>query len=136
MKMSIVATRGTHTAIVNLFTTVMAAAISEMSVRVLLRDEAVYRLTRERISEIVLPEMYGNDKPAILSRLKEAGLTDLKSLIRDAKKQGDIRIYACTSSMAILGVSEEDLIEEIDEPRGLTSFLLDEMSESGIVLSF
>lgn len=136
MKMSIIATRGTHTALVNLFTTVMAAAISEMSVRVLLRDEAVYRLTRGRVSEVTLPEMYQSDKSAILIRLKEAGLTDLKSLIRDVKKQGDVRIFACTSSMAILGTAEEDLIEEIDEPRGLTSFLLDEMSESDIVLSF
>ncbi len=136
MKMSIIATRGTHTALVNLFTTVMAAALSEMSVRVLLRDEAVYRLTRERVSKIALPEMYGNDKATILMRLQETGLTDLKALIRDAKKQGDVRIFACTSSMAILGTAEEDLIEEIDEPRGLTSFLLDEMSESDIVLSF
>lgn len=136
MKMSIIATRGSHTALVNLFTTVMAAAISEMSVRVLLRDEAVYRLTRERVSKVALPEMYENDKTTILMRLKEAGLTDLKALIRDAKKQGDVRIFACTSSMAILGAVEEDLIEEIDEPRGLTSFLLDEISESDIVLSF
>lgn len=134
--MAIIATRGTHTALINLFTTAMAAAVSEMSVRILLRDEAVYRLTRERIANIRLSELYADDRDAILGRLRDAGLTDLSALIRDTKKQGNVQIFACTSSMAILGAREGDLIPEIDEPRGLTSFLLDEVSDADIVLSF
>jgi peroxiredoxin family protein len=136
MKMAIIANRGTHTALVNLFTTAWAAAISEMSVRILLRDEALYRLTRTRVSEIRLPDMYEQDKAGILERLKEAKIGDLPTLIHNAKQSGDIRLFACYSSMTILGVKEEDLIGEIDESRGLTSFLLDEISDAEIVLSF
>lgn len=136
MKMSIIATRGSHTALINLMTTVMVGAISEMPVRVLLRDEALFRLTKERVSEIVLPDLYKKEEPAILQRLQEASLTDLPSMIRDAKQLGDVMFFACTSSMAILGLTEEDLIDGIDEARGFTSFFLEEMSESSVVLSF
>jgi len=135
MKMAIIATRGSQTSLVTLFTTVMVAAISEMSVRVLLRDEALYRLTRSRISDTVLSEIYEKEKTSIETRLRETGLSDLPALIREAKAQGDVRLFACNSSMGILGLGEMDLIEEIDEVRGLTSFLLEEISESKIVLS-
>jgi peroxiredoxin family protein len=135
MKMAIIATRGSQTSLVTLFTTVMVAAICEMSVRVLLRDEALYRLTRSRISDTVLSEIYGKEKTSIETRLRETGLSDLPALIREAKAQGDVRLFACNSSMGILGLGEMDLIEEIDEVRGLTSFLLEEISESKIILS-
>ncbi len=92
MKMSIIATRGTYTALINLISTITVGVISEMSVRVLLRDEALYQLTSRRISEIVLPEIYERERASIVSRLEAAGLTDLQSLIREAKKQGDVRI--------------------------------------------
>ena len=134
--LAIVASRGTLNALVNVFTLAMAAAVSEMRVRIFLRDEAVYQLSRKRIHQIPLSEVYREVEPEMRQRLQEYALGDLQTLIRELKGRGDVRLYACTSSMSLCGLQEEDLIPEIDEPRGLTSFLLEEMSEADLVLSF
>ena len=95
--LAIIATRGSTNALASVCTMAMAAAVSDIPVRIFFRDEAV---------------------------------------LKEVKSQGDVKLYACTSSMAIAGVTPADLIPEIDEPRGLTSFLLEEMSEADAVLTF
>ncbi|TAJ99468.1 MAG: hypothetical protein EPO39_16575, partial [Candidatus Manganitrophaceae bacterium] len=57
-KMAIIVTRGTHNNFVTVFTMVMAAAVCEMSVRIFFRDEAVYKLSPKKISELNLSEVY------------------------------------------------------------------------------
>ncbi|MDA8029328.1 MAG: DsrE family protein [Nitrospiraceae bacterium] len=135
MKMCIVATRGDHTSLVNLLSTVMAGAVSEMSVRVFLRDEAASMVTRERILRPVLSPLLARD-PDISARLEAAGLCDLPAFFRKARAMGDVRFMACSSSLAIAGILPEELIDEIDEVRGFTSFLLEEISGGDILLSF
>ena len=135
MKMSIVATRGSHTSLVTLLTTVLAAAVSDMKVRVLLPEEAAYMLTRSKIGKPVLSGIAA-EVPGLAARLSKAGLDDLHSLVREAKSQGDVRFMVCSSSFALFGLSEEDLLPEIDEVRGLTSFLLEEVSDADTVLAF
>lgn len=135
-KLAIIATRGDHNALVTVFTTVMAAAVCEIPVRILLRDEAVFKMTRNNVARINLSTVYAGLEPHITANLKSAQLDDLPKVIRDVKAQGDVKLFACTSSMAICGVGQEDLIDEIDEARGLTSFLLEEMEEADTVLTF
>lgn len=135
MKMCIVATRGDHTSLVNLLSTVMAGAVSEMSVRVFLRDEAAFMVTRERILRPVLSPLLARD-PDFPARLEAVGLGDLPALFRKAREMGDVRFIACSSSLAIAGILPEELIGEIDEVRGFTSFLLEEISGGDILLSF
>lgn len=134
--MAIIATRGSHTALVNLCTTIMAAALSEMTVRVFLRDEALYRMDRNRIKEVVLPDIFGPDSASIREKLAGMKLLDLTALLQSAKAQGDVRIFACSSSMGIFSMKEEDLSDGVDEVCGMTSFLLDEVLEAQTVLSF
>ena len=136
MKMAIIATHGSHTALLNLFTTIMAGAVSDMSVRVLFRDEALFRLDRRRSKDIVLSDLFGKEKDPIRERLGNMNLLDLPGLLKNARSQGDVCLFACSSSMAIFGMEETDLVDGIDEVRGMTSFLLDEVLEAQTVLSF
>lgn len=136
MKMAIIATQGSHTALINLLTTVMAGAISEMSVRVLLRDEALFRLDRKRVHTIVLSGFFETEHASLHSRLTEMNLLDLSGLLQNAKSQGDVRLYACSSSMAIFKMEKADLVDGIDDVRGMTSFLLDEVLDAHTVLCF
>ncbi len=136
MSMAVIATRGEHNALVTLFTLLMAAAVSEIPVRVFFRDEAVLKLTKKRIGEFNLSEAYRGMEKQVRDNLIAFKVGDLQKLIREVKEQGDVKLYTCTSSMAICGVTFEDLIPEIDEPRGLTSFLLEEVEEADTVLTF
>lgn len=44
-------------------------------------------------------------------------------MIDTGKKLGRFRIYACSGSMAILNITRDELIEEVDESTGLVGFL-------------
>lgn len=134
--MAIVVTRGTHNNFVTVFTMVMAAAVCEMAVRIFFRDEAIYKLSRKKISELNLSEVYAGAEETLKKNYQSAGMVDLQKIIADVKTQGDVKLYTCTSSMALIGLTQEDLIPEIDEPRGLTSFLLEEMDDADMILSF
>lgn len=135
-KMAIIVTRGSHNAIVTVFTLVMAATVCEIQVRIFFRDEAVYKLSKKKIAELNFSEVYAGLEPALKKNYESTGMVDLQKVMRDVKSQGDVKLFTCTSSMALCGLTQDDLIPEIDEPRGLTSFLLEEMDEADMILTF
>jgi len=135
-KMAIIVTRGSHNNMVTVFTLVMAAAVCEMPVRIFFRDEAVYKLSKQKIGEVNLSDIYADRADQVKENYKRAGMSDLQKVIRETKTQGDVRLFACTSSMALCGLTQEDLIPEIDEARGLTSFLLEEVEGADLLLTF
>lgn len=134
--MAIIVTRGSHNNFVTVLTMVMAAAVCEMAVRIFFRDEAVYKLSKKKISELNFSDIYAEIAGEMKKNYESTGMTDLSKVIRDVKSQGDVKLFTCTSSMALCGLTEEDLIPEIDEARGLTSFLLEEMDEADMILTF
>ena len=134
--LAVIVSRGHHNNFVQVCTLLMAAAVSEIKVRVFVRDEAVLKLTKQRVSDINLSDAFRGMESAVKERLVQHKLADLRALLADVKSQGDIKIIACTSSMAICGVTRETLIPEVDDVRGFTSFLLEEMSTADQVLTF
>lgn len=133
--LAIIASRGSFNSLVQVATLVMAAVGSEMAVRVFFRDEAVLKLTRVRASEVNLSEVYRGHEGAVRERLVAQGLADLPRLLDTAREAGDVRFYACSSSMAICGVAVQDLLDGF-EMRGLTTFLVEDVASADTVLSF
>jgi predicted peroxiredoxin len=72
----------------------------------------------------------------VLQRLKRHEVSDLHKLCRDIKASGDVKYYVCSSSLAFCGLKREDLLPEIDEVRGLPSFLLEDVATADKVLTF
>ena len=134
--LAVIVSRGHHNNLVQVCTLLMASAVSDIKVRVFVRDEAVLKLTTQRVGEINLSDAFRGMESAVKERLVQHKLADLRALLADVKSQGDIQIIVCTSSMAICGVTREALIPEVDDVRGFTSFLLEEMSEADVVLTF
>jgi len=114
----------------------MAAVHSELRVRVLFRDEAVLRLRRSSINVLELSDAYAQDRAGVEQRLKKHELADVQKLMRDIKQSGDVKYYVCSSSLAIGGVKQEELVPEIDEVRGLPAFLLEDVAAADRVLTF
>ncbi len=135
-KLAVIVSRGSHNSLVQVLTLIMAAVGSEIAVRVFFRDEAVLKVTKAGARELNLSEGYRGQEAAITERLKAQGLLDLPHLLREVKEIGDVRLYACSSSMAICGVGQEDLLEEMDEVRGIAAFLLEDVAEADRVLTF
>lgn len=134
-RLAIIASRGSTNSLVQVATLILAAVGSEVAVRVFFRDEAVWKLTKSRAHELSLSEVYRGHEAEVAARLAAQGLDDLEGLLREARELGDVKLYACSSSVAICGVRPEDLIEGL-EVRGLTAFLLEDVTAADRVLTF
>jgi peroxiredoxin family protein len=135
-RLAVIVSRGEFNSVVQVATLLMAAVCSGIAVRVFFRDEAVYRITRVGARELRLSLGYRGQEGPVRKRLAAQGLGDLGDLFRQVKEAGDVRLYACTASMAISGVEPDQLLPEIDDVRGLTAFFLEDMAEAEHVLTF
>ena len=134
--LAVMVSGGSTNNLIQVLTLLMASVHADIKTRVFFRDEAVFRLTPAAINRPELSSAYAHDASGVQQRLKKLDLTDLKKLLRDIKASGDVHYYVCSSSLAICGLKKEDLIEEIDEVRGLPSFLLEEVATADKVLTF
>ena len=134
--LAIIVSRGSTNNLVQVLTLLMAAVHSEIKTRVFFRDESLFRLTPQGIKELVLSDGYRAQQAAFAQRLKKHGLDDLQTLCRQIKESGDVKLYVCSSSLALSGLKQEELIPEIDEVRGLPAFLLEDVAGADRVLTF
>ncbi|HEX9780903.1 MAG TPA: hypothetical protein VGB20_06795 [bacterium] len=124
--LALIVSRGETLEFVQALTFLMAAVHSEMSLRVLFRHTAAARLTPAGINAFDPSGPLAADPAALRERLRRLDLLDAQRLLRDIKESGDVRYYACSSSLAVAGLERRDLIPEIDEVRGLPAFLMED----------
>ena len=134
--LAIIVSGGSTNNLIQVLTLLMAAVHSDLKARVFFRDESVFRLTPETINKLELSGAYAQDGSGVQQRLRKHDLTDLHKLCRDIKASGDVKYYVCSSSLAICGLTQEHLIPEIDEIRGLPAFLLEDVATADKVLTF
>ena len=133
--LAVIVSGGTTTDLIQALTLVMAAVHEDLKTRVLFRDASVFRLTPGNINRLELSEPYRRDADGVQRRLAKLELTDLHKLCRDLKASGDVKYYVCSSSLAICGLTPEQLIPEIDEVRGLPAFLKEDVAVADTVLT-
>lgn len=134
--LAVIVSGGSTNNLVQVLTLLMAAVHSDIRTRVLFRDEAVYRMTPSRINAVEPSAAYAHDLAGLAKRLQQHELTDLQKLCRDIKASGDVKYYVCSSSLALCGLTREDLVPEIDDVRGLPAFLLEDVAPADKVLTF
>ncbi len=134
--LAVMVSGGSTNNLIQVLTLVMAAVHSEWKVRVLFRDESVYRLRPAAINTMALSEAYAHDLARVQHRLAQHELADVRKLMQDIKASGDVKYFVCSSSLAICGLKATDLITEIDEVRGLPAFLLEDVAGADQVLTF
>jgi len=134
--LAVIVSRGSTNNLIQVLTLLMAAVHSEFKARVFFRDESLFRLTHEGIKRLEFSDGYHAREQELLQRLKKHDLDDLQKLVRQIKESGDVKLYVCSSSLALNGLKQEDLIPEVDEVRGLTAFLLEDIATADQVLTF
>ena len=134
--LAIIVSGGSTNNLIQVLTLLMATVHSDIKARVFFRDESVYRLTPGKINQPEFSAAYAGDAEGIRKRLQKLDLVDLHKLSRDIKASGDVKYYVCSSSLAICGLTKDDLIPEVDEVRGLPAFLLEDVATADTVLTF
>jgi peroxiredoxin family protein len=56
-------------------------------------------------------------------KIKNVGVPSLPELLKMCRDTGNVKIYACSTTMAMMDVKEEELIDEVDEIVGAATFL-------------
>lgn len=67
-------------------------------------------------------DMFGGGRKMMKSLMKKFKMPTLEEMIGLAREQG-VRFLACTTSMALMGLEESDLIDEVDEFVGAATYL-------------
>ena len=68
--------------------------------------------------------MGGLGKKMILKRMKKGNVIPLKDMLKELKEL-DVKLIACDMTMGVMGVSEENLIPEVDEIGGVGTYIND-----------
>jgi peroxiredoxin family protein len=80
-----------------------------------------------------LPATYKHMEEQFKRKLEEMKYPTLYDLLKRMKTSGLLKIYACSPTMEMFGIKREDLIPEVDEIAGATTFL-DVASDANITL--
>ncbi|MCS7095014.1 MAG: DsrE/DsrF/DrsH-like family protein [Thaumarchaeota archaeon] len=79
----------------------------------------------------VIPGMTALATRMMKKRMLKNKVPELYQLIKQSKELG-VKIHACSTTMAVLGLKESDLIQEVDDVVGAATFL--QLSEGGQVI--
>jgi len=56
-------------------------------------------------------------------KIKKVGVPSLTELLKMCRDTENVKIYACSTTMAMMDVKEEELIDEVDDIVGAATFL-------------
>jgi len=79
----------------------------------------------------MLPGMSAMVTRMMMKKFKEMKVPTVYELIKQAKDL-DVKLHACSTTMAALGIKESDLIPEVDDVVGASTFLT--IAENGQVI--
>ena len=90
-------------------------------------------LVKGGLEKASLPEDYKDMEDQLKKKLREMNYPTPYDLLKRMKASGLLKIYACSPTMKMFGIKEEDLIPEVDAIAGAAAFL-DLASDADITL--
>ena len=134
--LAIIVTRGTYNNILQACQLARIAAESGTRVSILFRDEAVARLTVDKVHELTFTEAYRGREVKVRNLWKDRKLHDLSLLLREIKERGDTKFSICRDSIEYFDIPVEKLIPELDEVQRVEAFWKEAVANADQVLTF
>lgn len=100
----------------------LAALALGREVKVFFSYWSLEYLKKKAQADISLDKEAERHKEIIERNIERGHLVKFNELISQAKKMG-AKFYACTSSMGLLNIARDELIQEVDKSMGITTFL-------------
>lgn len=134
--LAMIVTRGTYNNILQACQLARIAAESGTRVSILFRDEAVARLTVDKVHELTFTEAYRGREVKVRNLWKDRKLHDLSLLLREIKERGDTKFSICRDSIEYFDIPVEKLIPELDEVQRVEAFWKEAVANADQVLTF
>ncbi|MDK2383379.1 MAG: DsrE/DsrF/DrsH-like family protein [Candidatus Korarchaeota archaeon] len=80
----------------------------------------------------ILPGMTAMATGMVKKKIKELNMPTVRDMIKECKDLG-VKFYACSTTMEMFGLKREDLIEEVDDVVGATTFMNMAMEDSVVM---
>jgi len=129
-----IVTTGEPSRIAEMAATCQAAARSGAAVRVFFRDESIPPICRpDRARQRGILDVSSAATEGSAGVAQAGGL---EAVLEELAGSGDVRLYACSSSLYLWGVSAADLLPAISGSRGLVAFLAEDLADATQVLSY
>ncbi|MCK5670584.1 DsrE/DsrF/DrsH-like family protein [Candidatus Bathyarchaeota archaeon] len=75
------------------------------------------------LNKAKLPGIMSLGTGMMKGKIKNVGVPSLVELMKMCRDTGNVKIYACSTTMAMMDVKKEELIDEVDEIVGAATFL-------------
>lgn len=126
--------RGFHDELLQAFGMAAALATAGRPVRILFSGWALERLGQGRLGEVVLDEAHRDRTEWYCRQLGlDAKDKDMEPTLLSIKALGDVRVFACSASCALFGLTIDRLRPWVDEIAGTTHFMLEELAEGPVL---
>lgn len=135
-KVAIIVTRGAYNNLLQACEFGRIATESGVQVSLLFRDEAVARLSIDRMRDLVLSEAFKGRESKVRDMLQEEKRDDLPALLREIKERGDAKFSVCERSLRLFEITIDKLIPELDEVQGAEAFWNEEVMTAEQVMTF
>lgn len=83
---------------------------------------ALKRMVRGHTDDVEIAGEPTPFKEEMEKNLERGTLDPISEMVEVAKRFGEFKLYACTASMAVLNITRDELIDEVDASMGLVSF--------------
>ena len=113
---------GSYDRMYNALTVALTASAMGRPVSLLFTYWSLEYLRRDRGPALLLDNEAENHRSVIQGNLAAGRMHDIAELLDSAKELG-ISMYACVGSVSLLGMTRDELSEQIDDAIGMAEFL-------------
>ncbi len=92
-------------------------------VHIFLSYGGLRRFVKGNLDRVVIDSKEPPFREEFERHLEKGTIDPISEMVDTAKRFGNLKIYACTASMAVLNISRDELLDVVDSSMGLVSFL-------------
>ena len=100
-----------------------AGASMDVEVHLFFTFWGLKMLKKGGLESTKLPAPMTEGTDMMKNKMKEIGVPSLVELLHMCRETGNMKIYACSTTMEVMDVKKDDLIPEVDDILGATAFL-------------
>lgn len=122
-KLVIIVHSGTVDKLLCAFTLGSTAAAMDIETHLYFTFWGLNMLKKGAMDQAELPATYKQYEPMLKTKLKEMNYPTPYEMLKRMKASGNVKVYACSPTMEMFGITKDTLIPEVDQIAGAAVFL-------------
>jgi peroxiredoxin family protein len=122
-KLVIIVHSGTIDKLLCAFTLGSTAAAMDIETHLYFTFWGLNMLKKGAMDQAELPSTYKQYEPMLKTKLKEMNYPTPYEMLKRMKASGNVKVYACSPTMEMFGITKDTLIPEVDQIAGAAVFL-------------